>query len=216
MRSFFLIISLIIPFVVNADNTQQKNFYVFGNMGYAMPDNTDYGNITSNVEVESNDALAGGVGFGTQFSPNLRLEAEYFYIDNSVRSSMGNPNLVSGTDFDINTHHVFANMILDLGNYGIVPYIGGGIGTAIANASLDYTISRFDSQYNTYYTHHSASETTLAFAGQVKAGVSLPIGNTIDLFGGYRGVYSADQKFKDVVLNGGFVHVAEGGIRFRF
>ncbi len=165
-----------------------EGLYVSGNLGLAIPNNSDVTfsdspGATLTVESNSGLALAGAIGYG--LSNNVRLEAEVAYQKNDMDKMK-----ILGVGLDINGDTSSLALLLN-GYYdfknksAFTPFIGGGIGIAKVNMS-DVTL---------FGLPIGSSDDDTVFAYQVGAGVSYAVNEKVSIDVKYRYFATSDPEF---------------------
>jgi opacity protein-like surface antigen len=155
--------------------------------------------------------VSGAIGYQTG---NWRLEGETVYFESNVDSFSS----IVSAPLDGKSEIIGAmfNAIYEFDLGGIRPYIGAGVGAARAYMKNIGPSGGIPLDVD--------AETTL-FAYQAKAGISIALTDTLDLFGGYRyfGSFDAfDISVSTPGPSGSFtadrveIHSVEGGLRFYF
>lgn len=164
------------------------NWYasLFG--GAALPDNAAFG--TNDVyTLEGKTGFTIGAAVGTELADNLRGELELSYLQyglNSYSSARGDSDPASG---DVRAGFILANVWKDFDLGMMRPYVGGGLGFALA----DINDGDFDG-------NAVSGRNGLSFAGQFGFGARFDLSDRTQIDVGYR--------FKSVVE--AMIKTAEG------
>lgn len=158
-----------------------EGLYVSGNIGLAMPTDSDVTDSTEpgvTMDVESDDGLALGVAVGYGFG-NIRAEGEIAYQKNDLdKVSVGGESFdlsgdTSSLAFLLNGYYDFKN------KSAFTPFISAGLGLAKVEISDDEGLDEDDT----------------VFAYQVGAGVGYAINEKVTLDLKYRYFATSDPEF---------------------
>lgn len=130
-------------------------------------------NITA--DFDHGGVLAGAVGY--KFPSGIRVEGEFSYRDNEVDSVSG----VTTGSGNVNSFAFMGNVLYDIGNARVVPYIGAGIGLARIG---------FDAVSPVGASVVDDSDTVFAYQGI--AGLAMPINDLVALTLDYRYFATSD------------------------
>ena len=162
--------------------------YVAGFVGVAIPD--DVAGISLDTDVNYGGALGAKLPFKSLRVIHTRIEAEVSYFETGLSSS--DPALALLGDASIDNLFVYGNSFADFiwkENQAAIPYIGGGLGIAITDATGVGSETNFS-------THNTI-------------GVTVPV-NKLDLY--------AEGRFFQIYADGpnldGFT--ISGGLRYKF
>jgi len=201
------------------DGASLNGIYVAGSVGIALLDNVDYDSgptvglgipITGDADFDAGARLSGAVGM--QLSRNLRGELEVAWRRNSGDRVTGKTGLVATGPLNGSVAIVTAMAQLaydfEVGSF-LRPYVSGGVGFAyvdIDNLSTPVVTGVLD-------------DSDTVFAGQLGAGVSVPLTASTDLTAGYQLLISDRPNFTTslgVAIEGEpFIHSIAIGIRTR-
>ncbi len=167
----------------DAFNRRIGKAYTSVNVGLSSVDDADF-NFTPGVDVETDfdSGLHGSVEFGRNIGPvafidNVKLGLEASYAENEVDSHQAGGVQLSGSDGDLKTGTVMANMYHEFNtNSRFVPYYGVGVGAAYLNAD----------NFRTNATGKALDDEDVAFAYQGTAGVNYMLSPQTDLGVRYR------------------------------
>jgi opacity protein-like surface antigen len=189
---------------------------VFG--GLSLPENTSFAYDSLVYDTRFKNGFTVGAAAGTEILDSIRGELELSYVayeakDNTSEGN-GDPEPVDG---DVGLTFLLANVWKDFDLGMVRPYVGGGIGMALAD--VDVVINTPDS---------GVDDTSLGFAGQLGAGAKIAIGDSFDIDFGYRfkavsevSLYGIDHSSNanDGDYNGKgsfYTHVFQAGASFNF
>ena len=160
--------------------------YISGNLGLAIPSDSDIENTV--LTLESDSGLAFGVAIGQGFSGNLRLEAELAYqkndLDKASVSGLGSAVIdgdTSNTALLLNGYYDFKN------ESAFTPFISAGIGMAkveVSNIVLPGVGLA------------TSSDDDTVFAYQIGAGLGYAINEKVSLDVKYRYFATSDPEFE--------------------
>lgn len=169
-------------------------------------------NATGRTDSGSVGFIGGQVGYELSSYPSVVLpafEIEGFHLDTGTQhATLQNPtDRLSEHTFDntypMNSAVFLANLVLSFPTsfYGVTPYIGGGIGTALVDIDGAKSLQVEPSEGDLNHFNSGPDSSAWTFAAQIKAGVRLPLGSNAYLFGEYRYLYigSTDQTFGPTV-----------------
>ena len=166
------------------------------------------------MELSYDTGYGGSGGIGYQSGP-WRFEGEVTYLTSPVDTvnpiGLGPAPAMSG---DRNILAVMGSVLYEIDAGGFYPFVGLGAGPArvwLDNASGPIGIINLDTE-------------TTVFAFQAKAGVTIPLSDSIDVYANYRYIDSlstlevSENNIVGVQLETGDLrlHVVEGGLRFNF
>lgn len=175
------------------------------------------------------------IDFDTGFSANaalgyrfdmFRFEAEYTFI-NSGCSEAGAGGFSSPATGNINLKALMFNVYHDFEFDGWLwkPYVGGGLGVYQSEINSLYP-EFFAGAPAPFPTTPINTTSNTPFAYQFRAGLSRPIGERTEIFGGYRYFHGETLTFASAPFataldptfnpNGAVVHSVELGLRIRF
>lgn len=170
----------------------------FGLRGsYVMSDTgTTRGSVDFDYDEEFEDGYAVSAFAGWVVDNNFRAEVEVGYRatemdtvtvvrDGTGGTSPGDVLLVDGSA-DVGTAMINAFYDIHIGDFGFLPWIGAGVG----GAYIDY-------KFNSPDLAIDASESTVALAYQLMAGVTFPIDEGISMSAGYRFFQTEDFDYTD-------------------
>ncbi len=150
-------------------------------------------------------AYSGEYGFGYNFGNNFRTEASFYHFSGALAGhNLGGSKTVEGTgDLWVQGWMLSAYYDIDTGSK-VTPYFGGGFGPATITTE-DGTLSG--------NTVNGKDYQVLGY--QIKAGASLEMSSTIDVFGEfiYNGTEDVDG---DVDYDPLHAFGGRGGIRYNF
>lgn len=164
--------------------------YVSGNLGLAIPSDSDITDSTLpgiTFDVESDMGLALGAAAGYDFGNNIRVEGEVAYQKNDLDKvslplgiDVGLTGNISSLAFLLNGYYDFAN------DSAFTPFISAGLGVARVDANdLNVAGSNFPST--------SADDTVFAY--QVGAGVGYAVNKKVSIDVKYRYFATSDPDF---------------------
>ena len=124
---------MVVPTVAQAQDYDDKGWYLRGNVGYGVHTDIDHsGIITGDTESEGNAAYT--VGAGYDFGNNWRVELDHA----SLWTDMGQVSQAFNTYSKLRTNTLMINALYDFDEFGNwEPYVGAGIGKMRANASTE-------------------------------------------------------------------------------
>lgn len=133
-----------------------------------------------------------GCGGNWGLAPAFELEA--FWFSNRRRGDLINPTIRLPEhdfrdSFKLDTGVYLANFVLSFANsscYGITPYVGIGVGAARVELSHADSFQIAPVEAGVNHFNSKRSDTTWAFASQVKAGLRYQFWNCLSIFGEYR------------------------------
>jgi opacity protein-like surface antigen len=156
------------------DSDSDSNWYVSLFGGAVLPDNSAFG--TNDVySLDGKTGFSLGAAVGTELSPGLRGELELSYLRyglKSYSSESGDSDPASG---DVEAGFILANLWKDINLGAVSPYIGGGLGFALAridDGDLDGNIV--------------SDRTGLSLAGQFGFGTKISFTDRMQADFGYR------------------------------
>ncbi len=177
-------------------------FYVGGSGAYTFPWTTE-DEFGAELDLDGGFRVNGAVGYS--FSP-VRVEGEVSYAESDVDS-------VDSLDAsgDVTMWSFMANGYYDFDfDWDIKPYVGFGVGVA-----------RFSVNDLAVLGTPSVDDSDTVFAFQAMAGASVPLGESVEIFAGYRYFHGADVTLTDTGgsdfdADGPRVHHVEVGLRLYF
>lgn len=132
---------------------------------------------------EQDTGFAARFAIGGRVNEHFRAEVELGFSRNNLGSivetinGVGTPNAGHG---EIDTITAIASVWGDLpvfsSNWGLTPYVGGGIGVALVDSQLIYTA----------FPTYGPQDTSVEFAAQLGAGINWAINNRFSAGLGYR------------------------------
>lgn len=144
--------------------------------GGVFPLDTHVSNEASNYLVSFKDGFTVGAAVGADIANKLRGEVELSYLSyKSDESDEG--GTTEPAPGEVNLTFLMANAWRDYDIGGFHPYAGLGVGVALADVDIAMDDSDSDNHIN---------DTSLALAGQVGAGIRIPLSDNIGLDAGYR------------------------------
>jgi len=163
-----------------------EGLYVSGNIGAAMPVDSDSTAPGVLLTIESDTGIALGVALGYDFGNNFRTELEYAYQQNDLSTTTLNGVITAPvTSGDTTSHAGLLNGYYDFNNNSVfTPFISGGVGFATIDISNIVT--------GGVTTAAAVSDTVFAY--QVGAGVSLAVSDALSIDLTYRYFATADAK----------------------
>lgn len=147
MKEMFIICQVLFLFIItiedcNADErsrTSKGEIFVFGQQ---MIGDTATG---SGIDLEIEDAIAGGIGIGTNFNDFVNLNFDLFFTASDVIAT-GYGNQIKG---DTNIFGMDLNLDYNVLKFPFTPLITGGIGFINFNGDIEgYPFDETDFSYN--------------------------------------------------------------------
>lgn len=188
------------PSLASAD---EQGWYVRGNVGYGnMTDMDITGDLTGDVEAESNAAISVGVGYAFGNDWRVELDGTQLWNDLGALSQWAN------TSASMRTTNVMLNAIYDFDDFGAWrPYIGAGLGIVRANLSANAhafpggnpAAAPVNNPGCVNFNSCAINETDAAVAWQVIAGVGYDLTESL--------VWDTQYRYID---NGGLDYVGAG------
>ena len=153
-----------------------------------------------------NDGFVLGWARGRYLNPCTRLELEGSWRNNSGEF-WNNGTVQNQFDGHFNNYHSMLNLVRELGNHRIKPYIGGGIGVARQDGEFTVMGNRYDFD-------------EWAFAYQGLAGINFKQSEKVDVFCEYRYLGNSNTELEEngVPLPDEFQYLSESivfGFRIR-
>ena len=183
-------------------------FYAGVNAGLIVPSDVRVSSPGFSADVSRKVGYAIGGAAGYDFGTNVRAEAEISYKANDT-SELKNGNSATGYNSSITALNFMANAYYDIHavhSFGVMPYVGGGVGVARLSNS------------NGVVAGGSSSDTVFAY--QVGAGVAYDVSSNVTMDVGYRYFGTSDAKFNEnasnIVTMKYDSHNILAGLRFRF
>ena len=157
------------PFVAGDSSDSGIYLAVAGGWTYADGDTFDVPSAPASGEIFFQDGWVGSVAIGARITDHVRTELELAVHHNALDDEdivgLGTIDL----DGEVNVYTGLAKVAYDFGDGPLRPYVGAGIG-----------IARFDVDINAPVT---GSDSSLALAGSLEAGVNYALTANAELFG---------------------------------
>ena len=183
-------------------------FYAGVNAGLIVPSDVKMSSPGVSFDVSRKVGYAIGGAAGYDFGTNVRAEAEISYKANDT-SERKNGNIVTAYNSTISALNFMANAYYDIHemhSFGVMPYVGGGVGVAQLSNS------------NGVLAGGTSNDTVFAY--QVGAGVAYDVSSKVTMDVGYRYFGTSDAKFNDnasgIVTMKYDSHNILAGLRFKF
>lgn len=225
---------LAVPVVAQADDHDDKGWYLRGNAGYGIHTDIDHsGIITGDTESEGNGAFS--LGLGHDFGNNWRVELD----GSSLWTDMAKVSQAPNTFSKLRTNALMVNALYDFDEFGNwEPYVGAGLGKIRATSNAQ-AHGFFGSQgvFNSNPVCSARAACAVegdkdnAWAWQVLAGIGYDISDRLTWDTHYRYLKSFENLgFDGVTTSQGFTpdgvgemfmedvgaHMLMTGLRYRF
>jgi opacity protein-like surface antigen len=215
----FTLASLCTLFFAVSASAGDKGLYIEANGGVTITGDSKYQDNGPSLTATFDNGYALGVAVGYDFGNNVRAEGEVAYKRADTNkmegfgasvpfsSTVSNVAYMMNGFYDIKTPYTF----------GIVPYVGAGIGVAYVMTDNGYSGSMSG---RTFKAVSDSGDT--AFAYQVAVGAAYPVAKNIMIDLGYRYFATTDVTFKAGIPGGADVtaeynsHNFLAGVRYKF
>lgn len=119
-----------VPVIAQADDYDDKGWYLRGNAGYGIHTDLDHtGIIAGDTESEGN--IAASLGLGYDLGNNWRVELD----GTTLWTDLGQVSQAANTFSKLRTHTMMVNALYDFDEFGNwEPYVGAGIGVMRAKS----------------------------------------------------------------------------------
>ncbi len=180
----------------------QGTTYVRGELGYTLSFDSDVsGAPTSTVNLEGN--WTGGAAVGHYLLPKLRLELNFGYNTNDVKSATGG----FGTLGELNALTFFSSVYRDfLAFRNVRPFVGFGIG--LARLRPDYALTGLGGA--------GPSDSDIKFAWQGSAGIAVDLNDRFAIETRYRYMRAGEYDFGPAAEGDYAHHTVLAGLRYTF
>ena len=222
-------LAAILPFAVAplaVKGQEDSSFYGTVSGMYVVPRDSELSETIDDVglsidlELDGGFGFTGAVGYGGETGPSGEIEFGYRSADfNKLKgisaTAQGVTVSVPGelpVDGDVTTLSLMANGIYVFEAGNLRPYVGGGLGLARHDATMDAQTLEYEGQV---VSVDETSDDDVVFAYQAMAGVSIPISEGVEMRAGYRYFATAESEFDGSKTTYG-THNFEVGMVFRF
>ncbi len=146
-------------------------------------------------------AISFGLAVGYDITKNIRTELEYLYF---TEQELSYSESLFGSTFSITAKNSISTLLInayyDFNNTSkMTPYLGAGIGIASNKVSVSYSIDTFSDSIKT--------DSSLTFAGNITAGISLAMTDSfsLDMSGRYILLGKGKTKSFDLFDDGDYI-----------